>query len=233
MTGIRRMRPKALLFDLDNTLYEYEPANTAAKSAVVAYISTQFNRPVHDVETAFTEGRKHTHQLLHGTASSHNRLLYLQHACETLQLGGYDRLTEMHQIFWKTYFDNMKPRLGVREFLSQNKHPLCIVTDFAAEKQFEKLSKLGLLTHFQLLVSSEEVGCEKPESKIFREALRKLRLSSSEVCMIGDDFRKDVEGANACGIFAYWFNETPPIKKAKGDYQVFSCFNELQGLIDG
>ena len=227
------MRPKALLFDLDNTLYDYGLANTAAKSAVIDYISMQFGRSVHDVETAFTEGRKRTHQILHGTASSHNRLLYLQHVCETLQLGGYDRLTEMHQIFWETYFDKMKPRPGVREFLSQNKHLLCIVTDFAAEKQFEKLSKLGLLTHFPLLVSSEEVGCEKPAPKIFQEALKKLRLNSSEVCMIGDDFHKDVEGANACGIFAYWFNETPPPEKAKGNYQVFNSFNELQGLIDG
>ena len=69
--------------------------------------------------------------------------------------------------------------------------------------QIEKLSSLGVLENIQFLVTSEEAGQEKPNSAIFRLALKKLNMVPREVIMIGDSFDKDVLGALRLGIPAY------------------------------
>jgi putative hydrolase of the HAD superfamily len=37
-------------------------------------------------------------------------------------------------------------------------------------------------------------------------ALQKLGLRADEVCMIGDNFKKDILGSAALGIESIWFN---------------------------
>lgn len=226
------MWPKALLLDLDNTLYEYEPANSAAKSAVIAEISTFYGRPRDEVEAAFAASRKRTHDVLHGTASSHNRFLYLQIMFEILRIGNYQHLNRLHDLFWSEYFAHMSLRPGVQDFFETCNLPTCIVTDFTAEKQFQKLEKLKILSRFPLLVSSEEVGCEKPEKAIFLAGLKKLGRESSEVCMIGDDFKKDISGANDCGIFAYWLTDSVVSNTTAKDFRVFHTFADLTAILN-
>src|SRR4026207_2127539 len=53
----------------------------------------------------------------------------------------------------------------------------------------------------------------------YRHILNDLRVSPSDTLMVGDGFEKDVQAANAVGIFAVWFHpgsdETP-----KGDLHI-------------
>jgi len=74
-----------------------------------------------------------------------------------------------------------------------------------AHIQIRKLERLGVLDLIDFLVTSEEVGCEKPDSKVFDLALRKINLSKEDVIMIGDSLTKDVEAAQTYGIKGYKF----------------------------
>jgi hypothetical protein len=80
-----------------------------------------------------------------------------------------------------------------------------ILTDYETEYQIKKLEKLELLSFVDHIVTSEEVGIEKPSVQMFQTISRKLEEHSDEVIMIGDHFMKDVQGAINAGIFAYWF----------------------------
>jgi putative hydrolase of the HAD superfamily len=40
----------------------------------------------------------------------------------------------------------------------------------------------------------------------YRYILNALRISSSDTLMVGDGFEKDIQAANAVGIFAVWYN---------------------------
>ena len=40
----------------------------------------------------------------------------------------------------------------------------------------------------------------------YRHILSDLRIPASDALMVGDGFEKDVQAANAVGIFAVWFN---------------------------
>ena len=84
------------------------------------------------------------------------------------------------------------------------KYPLTVVTNGFVEVQYEKFDKSGLKDCFAHIVLSEEVGCQKPNPRIFEEALRMNGLNASEGVMIGDSFSSDIIGANATGIDTIW-----------------------------
>ena len=67
--------------------------------------------------------------------------------------------------------------------------------------QIRKLIKLGYKDIS--LVTSEEVGVEKPDEAIFYYALNKINLKPEQVIMIGDSYAKDILGATNIGIQAY------------------------------
>lgn len=70
------------------------------------------------------------------------------------------------------------------------------------------LEDLGLAERFEILVASFEVGCEKPDPRIFRIALDRLDLLAEEVLHIGDRRREDYEGAIAVGMEARILSRT-------------------------
>ncbi len=85
-----------------------------------------------------------------------------------------------------------------------NKYPLTVVTNGFVEVQYEKFDKSGLRDSFTHIVLSEEVGCQKPNPRIFEEALRMNGLSAEDVVMIGDSWNSDIQGAINAGIDQIW-----------------------------
>ena len=84
------------------------------------------------------------------------------------------------------------------------KYPITIVTNGFIEVQYEKFDKSGFRDCLSYVVLSEEVGCQKPNPRIFEEALRKNGLSADEVVMIGDSWGSDIQGAINAGIDQIW-----------------------------
>lgn len=60
--------------------------------------------------------------------------------------------------------------------------------------------ELGIARYFDAIVSSAEVGCEKPDPRIFREALTRLRTSPEQTLHVGDSIDDDFRGAKAAGL---------------------------------
>ena len=68
------------------------------------------------------------------------------------------------------------------------------------------IDRLGLGERVDAAVLSCEVGLAKPDPRIFRAALERLRVAPGEAVMIGDSPRADVEGARAVGIRPLWIH---------------------------
>jgi putative hydrolase of the HAD superfamily len=64
------------------------------------------------------------------------------------------------------------------------------------------LEEMGILGYFDGLIVSALVGAEKPDRRIFREALRVSRTDPRRAVHVGNDPVADVRGAAACGIDA-------------------------------
>jgi HAD superfamily hydrolase (TIGR01549 family) len=63
----------------------------------------------------------------------------------------------------------------------------------------EQLEKAGLAAYLSAVVSSAETGAEKPDPRVFAEALTRLGVQAERAVHIGDD-EADQAGALAAGL---------------------------------
>ncbi len=202
LTGI-----KAVLMDLDDTIYQYEPVHQKSYEACVNLASTKYQIPAEEFKRLWKLSRDRVHHDLHNQGASHSRLLYLQKIYESyFGCTNAEFALELEACYWNTFLASMQFRNGVIEFVSQFKSlglKAAIVTDLTAQIQLQKWQTLNLSKYFDFLVSSEEAGVEKPNPTIFKLALEKLKVEADDVIMIGDSKSKDYQGALDMGIRAY------------------------------
>lgn len=221
------MSIKAVLIDLDNTLYDYEKCNRAGLEFAINRLSSIFNVPLETVKDTFDKSRMLVKEYLGNTAASHSRFLYFQKTIEHLKGSTDIKLTEdIHELYWNAYFNQMALFDGVADFFEElklNGIKIAIVSDLVADIQFKKLLRLGIDRYIDFVITSEEAGRDKPEKHVFQLALEKLGLPKEEVVLIGDDTDKDVKGADDYGIKYILMND--------GDFRnVIKSFKKLNPL---
>ncbi len=201
------MAYKGILLDLDNTLYDYDRAHTFAFNQTLAHASAQLGLDPEFLHQTYLQARHEIHLELAETAASHNRLLYFQRTLERIDHHAVTAALSLDQYYWNHFLEQMVPYDHVYDFLHNvQEQKICIVTDLTAHIQFRKIDKLGLTPYVDYIVTSEEAGKEKPHPYIFLLALRKLGLGPESVCMIGDNYAKDIVGADRLGMDSYWYN---------------------------
>lgn len=226
------MKYKALMLDIDNTLYDYNVVHSVAINSVIKLCTNNFNLDESKIISAYEKARHQVHIELSGTAASHNRLLYFQRMCELLKLNPLQHSMEMYNTYWDSFLEHLLPFAGIYDLLKKYKNNICLITDLTAHIQYRKIEKLNLEEYCQIIVTSEEAGKEKPHPYIFLLALQKLGLKASEVCMIGDSFKKDICGAASIGIDAIWFNhENKQESYNEENIQEVCTFAEIRSLL--
>lgn len=194
---------KAVLFDLDNTLYDYDMCNLYAEKMLFLKImeDTEISREI--AEKYLKEAKLEVKKKIKGTASEHNRLLYMQAICEKIGVSSVCYAKEWYDTYWDNFlvkcslYDYVMPLL---EYLKNKGISVVIVTDLTALIQYRKLKVLGLTPYINYIVTSEEVGAEKPSPLMFMSAIEKVGCDVSEVIMVGDSYERDICGAEKLGI---------------------------------
>lgn len=212
---------KGILLDIDNTLYQYDPLHERATRSLFSYAQEKFGKTEQEIKLAFDLAKTYVKLNTPETAASHNRLLYVQNLCEILGIDSLLNSMDLYNQYWDSFLDELTLTEGSKKFFSQYGHlPICLVTDLTAHIQHRKVAKLELNRWANYMVTSEEAGCEKPHPFMFQLALNKLDLKASEVCMIGDSYKKDIQGAKRLGIDAFWLTDKAMDKKEDGIIQV-------------
>ena len=112
------------------------------------------------------------------------------------------------------------------------KYPLTVVTNGFVEVQYEKFDKSGLRDCFAHIVLSEEVGCQKPNPRIFEEALRMNGLQAEEVVMIGDSWNSDIQGAINAGIDQIWIRKSQdPLPEGQTATYLVQSLSEVMEIL--
>ncbi len=213
---------KAVIFDLDDTLYGYEALDREARERVRTLVCGELGIAAEAYERAYAYGRSETKRQLGDVAASHNRLLYCQKTLEYLGVNPMPLSLRMYEAYWGTFLEKMKLFEGVREFMDcMREHGILmmICTDLTAHIQHRKIEALGIAQDIKYLVTSEEAGKEKPAPEMFALCLNKLGVAPEEICYIGDSQTKDVEGAKAAGMQALRFYPKKPSAK---QYKAFA-----------
>lgn len=200
---------KAILFDLDDTLFDHSHSSQVAMRALHAEHAAHLDYALFCTEHANL--LEHYHEgFLKGEYS-----LDEARAARMTALFQHFELPVDKGIAWRvamTYRDvhqaNRQLVAGAGDLLEKLycEYSLAIVTNNASIEQREKLRHLGIAGHFKALAISEEVGATKPDARIYYSALDQLGCEPHEAVMIGDNLRLDVQGAHDAGIAAVWFN---------------------------
>ena len=194
-------RPACVLLDLDNTLYDYKVCNDAGMNAARALAQQTLNLAPADFDTCFAAARTELKARLGRTAASHSRLLYFQRTVERAGFGSQPfGVLQLEQAFWRAYLGAARLHSGVLDFLDDLRIagvPSVIVTDLTTQIQMRKMILLGLDKHIEWLVTSEEIGADKPAALAFEVALAKLGGVEGPVWFIGDNPEADLAGAKA------------------------------------
>ena len=88
------------------------------------------------------------------------------------------------------------------------RRPVAIVTNGITSVQRSRLALSPLKDWVTEVVISEEVGLSKPRPGIFQLALDRLGVKPRDALMVGDGINSDIRGANNAGIDACWLNPT-------------------------
>ncbi|MBT5022892.1 HAD-IA family hydrolase [Candidatus Woesearchaeota archaeon] len=215
---------KAVLFDLDDTLYEYGPVHKQALKASYSILKKKIKIDWEKFYYLFNLSKSEIHRELSGTAASHNRVLYFQRLIEkTHSTVDPKVILDLYNTYWNTFLNNMVLRKGVIDVLKKLKQrgiKIAVVSDLTTNIQLRKIHKLGITKYVDVLVTSEEAGSEKPHAIMFLLALNKLGISPHEAIMVGDNEVADIEGANFVGLYtALLSSKRSILRRKKEDFR--------------
>ena len=210
---VRAHPPKAVFFDMDDTLLDtsggmdeawdvtlaaFAPAlgfDAAAMRDAIRREATAFWRDEAEMtawRTRLADARRHVIELA---------LVSLGHDPR----GAHD-LSERygHEVFERLrLFDDAIPTL---EGLRAEGFRLAILTNGPADMQRAKVERFGLERYVDALVIEGVFGRGKPDREVFEHAMGATGVGSHEAWHVGDNLYADIGGARNAGIHAVWIH---------------------------
>ncbi|SEM36501.1 HAD family hydrolase [Streptacidiphilus jiangxiensis] len=203
------MAEVGVLWDIDDTLFDYSGAERAAilEHLDALGMLAEFDSP------------QRAHELWSGDVEAvYERFLAGELGFQeqrrvrvALFLGRIGRTAEDPDAWFAGYldaftrhrrvFDDVIPALDA---LPGYRHGL--LSNSSSRYQEDKLTAIGLRDRFSSLVCSDEIGHAKPAPEAFWAGCAALGLPPEQVVYVGDKLTTDARGALAAGLRAVWLD---------------------------
>lgn len=202
---------KCVIFDIDNTLYSFKYSNAIALDLLKEYTRKNFGWSAEEFDAKHLAVQKEIQTRMGFNGICRDRLLRYQKMLEMSSLPLFPHAVRMYELYWNTMLNTLHEFPGVEETFIALKNKglrIGVGTDMTIYIQLLKLERMRVLKYVDFLVTSEEVGEEKPSGKFFGKCIEKSGCNADECLFVGDDFRKDYAGAVSSGMSALLFNDT-------------------------
>ncbi len=198
--------PKAILFDLDDTLWPIAPVILQAEQALHQWLQT--NTPRVAERFSIDNLRQARLALLAARPEFHLDLGALRRAglvAAFEQAGEDSDKVEQAMVEFFAARNAVVPYDDVLPGLLRLKGRVKIgsVSNGNAD-----LQAIGLAHHFAVSVAAHQLGHAKPDAAIFHAACDALGVVPQDAVYVGDDVLLDVRGAQQAGLRAVWLNRT-------------------------
>jgi putative hydrolase of the HAD superfamily len=217
---------KAIIFDLDGTLYDEKSFVKSGFRAVSVYLASKYSIEkdviFYHLMRYFERGLRHRN-------------------FDVLKKEFYFIEEEVADLV--NIYRNHKPRIrlypdakNLLAYLRSEQYGLGLITDGYPTTQRNKIQALGLEEYFDEIIVTEELGKEfkKPSVLSYKEILRRLGVKPKECIYIGDNPLKDFIPAKKLGITTIrlkrgngFYDSLKVPKEMDADYQV----NKLLSVI--
>jgi putative hydrolase of the HAD superfamily len=201
---------RAVLFDLDDTLFDNQFCSRAGLAAIQAGFPTLASEPFHVFEQRYRVLLEEVHlKVLSGQLSpAAARAERFQRFLSAASLASIEDAERAAVLYATAFRASRRPIAGALELLGHLKAHVRIgvVTNNVRHEQVEKLQHCQLDGLIDVLVTSEDVGVAKPHPAIFEAALQQLACTPDQVVMVGDNWENDIVGATRVGMRSIWLN---------------------------
>jgi len=213
---------KAIFFDVDNTLYDFERVRRHGLSVALQHLYERLPD---------TRGRLSLEHLIQlreqvakETESSSLKLIEIRtesfRRALTLCGHGDELAPELTRIYSAHRFQCATPYEGALTALRRfrGRYILGIISNANTP-----LEVLGLEDFFDHKLYAEEIGPAKPDPRIFEMAVERVPCRPEEFVFVGDSVEFDVMGAINAGVRSVWFNrdgEPYPDGLARPDFEI-------------
>lgn len=200
------MKYEIILFDADDTLYDYGMAESHALYNAFAHF--ELPTGADDYAASYQEiNNALWRDLEQGKITS-----------AVLKVERFNRLFRANALDLnpEAFSEAYLRFLGEGTFLIQGAVELCeeladyrlaIITNGIKDVQTSRIQGSPLYDTFEQIIISEEAGYQKPETGIFDYAFAKLGITDKEkVLIVGDSLTSDIQGGVNYGIDTCWFN---------------------------
>ncbi len=159
---------KIIIFDLDNTFYEYQSTNIKALNSVFS------SQDIFDTFEKFFEhymnARAFIKKNFRDSTLINNRGKYFKVLLKNINYSNLDYAAELENVYWESFINVANIDEKVISYLESNKVndiKYHLYTNLNTEIQLRKLNKWEL-NIFDKIVTSEDAGYEKPHSKFIK-----------------------------------------------------------------
>jgi FMN hydrolase / 5-amino-6-(5-phospho-D-ribitylamino)uracil phosphatase len=198
------LKLRAICFDLDNTFWDVVPVLDRAERELHGWLATHCPGAV-SADDFGTVRRERELVAADHPARSHD-VSFLRHEalrrCVVAAGHPVALATEAYEVFIAAR-NRVEPFADVVPALGRlgRRYRLFTLTNGNAD-----LTRIGLDAHFEIRLAAADVGCAKPDTRIFAALLACAGLKPSEVLHVGDEPLTDVVGAHGAGMPAAWVN---------------------------
>jgi putative hydrolase of the HAD superfamily len=208
---------RALIFDLDDTLYREADFLSGGFMAVAKHLSARYGSPCGDI-----------HKMMMETSRRLGRRAAMDSVLERYPVAGL-QVSDLVDVYRRH-----EPRIalfpGYAELLKEFRawYRIGIVTDGTPEVQKAKCGALRLEEKVDRILYTWEYGRdrEKPHPFPFRQMLDFLQVEPAEALCIGDSLDKDIRGARAVGMKCVRVQPAPilpgPLPEGDADFIIES-----------
>lgn len=223
-----------LIFDLDDTILDFKRGEHEGLNRIFA------NNPIQDVLfdqwlPIFKKVNSETWRQIE-TGAPAKELLNTRFG-KTYQEFGIEADGRLLEQEYRSYLDqNYFVLAGAKEMLERLKqlnYTIIAGTNGKSSTQRNRLKGTGLISFFDDIVISDEIGYAKPNIQFFDILIdRHQGMTTENTLMIGDSLRSDIKGAINSGITNIWFNPFRIENKTtiNPDYEVHT-FDEVENII--
>jgi putative hydrolase of the HAD superfamily len=128
---------------------------------------------------------------------------------------------------------------AVLDRLAASGIPTGIITNGFSFLQKRKALAHGLTERVRFVLTSEDVGAHKPDTRIFQRALEQIGVDAHDCWHVGDHRNNDIEGALNAGLGAVWYTPEPGPADTAPDasspdllpYRVITRLTDIPALI--